>query len=183
MIRLVPVPVPEALLAHAARATFAPGGGGVPMTWLKAPWDAHAAAVIGPQVAHYAATVLGGARAHRDGEWALNRYRAGDAMPEHIDQYEGRVEPDTIDRTVSASWVLTAASCGGLLTLQDPERRAATRVELAPAAGTLILWPGDWWHGVTPVEAGERLSVVGWWADGSGRRFHSTHPNQGDSHD
>lgn len=101
-----------------------------------------------------------------------NVYWTGHSCPDHVDQYSRRNTGSTMNRTVSASLIVECAGRGGEMVMQDPDRRRDA-VVVNPDAGTLILFPADWWHQVRPVRSGIRRSLVRWWAQSSGGTFSS----------
>lgn len=95
----------------------------------------------------------------------LTKYIVGQSMDEHVDQYV-RGANWTLNRTVSATFVVEQADEGGALVIQDRERLLPAR-KYNPPAGTLLLWPADWWRFVTRVKRGRRRSLVCWWNNGT----------------
>lgn len=106
------------------------------------------------------------------------RYVAGDYFVPHQDGNTPLIHDHTRFRKVSAVLLLSEQSeepragtyGGGSLVLHAPYTEADGRVELAPAPGTLVAFPAETTHEVTPVEHGERLSIVAWFRseDGGG---------------
>ena len=136
--------------------------------WLPTVPDAWSA--IDAAAADYA----GEMRAQADKPTAILHaaYWGGMACPDHIDQYFGRPGTrDTGDRTVSVSYIVERAARGGEMVLRDHAR--SVRHEVNPPAGSVILFPADWWHEVLPVHGGIRRSLVRWYAQSNGRRFTS----------
>ena len=145
--------------------------------WLPAePWARELAERMTEEARRYAAEVLG-ASAVPSGGLVCNSYGPGDSCQAHIDQYTRATHtgPETLHRTASASLLLRKAEQGGAMMFQDFARRRPPET-VDPGAGKLILFPADWWHKVLPIAAGERRSVVGWWASESGQPFRSEAP-------
>ena len=122
--------------------------------------------------AEYAADILN-AVADEPTAILCTRYEPGMSCEDHIDQYFGRRDtPDTGHRTASVSVIIDAADVGGEMVFQDYERRSPPIVTGVPP-GHAVFFPADWWHLIRPIEAGVRRSIIQWWADSSGGRFHS----------
>lgn len=143
--------------------------------WLpSAPWAVTLGERMTEAAGRYAAEVLGTTAVSKS-HLLYNRYRPGESCQVHIDQYTRRTHPgpETLHRTVSASLIVERAARGGNMVFQDYDRAGPLR-DLNPEAGHLILFPADWWHKVMPVAEGVRRSIVGWWANETGRPFRST---------
>jgi SM-20-related protein len=96
------------------------------------------------------------------------RYTTGGRYRRHRDS-DPRPGSGTEHRKVSVIvWLSTASSDdvrgefgGGTLRLYQPG--ASDAHEFGPVAGTLVAFPSDWSHEVTPVTWGTRDVVVDWW--------------------
>jgi SM-20-related protein len=87
------------------------------------------------------------------------RYGPGDYFVAHQDGNTPLIHDDSRFRKVSVVLFLSDPATefeGGLLRLHGIR-------DLAPAPGTLVAFPAETTHEVTPVTAGERLSVVSWY--------------------
>ena len=96
------------------------------------------------------------------------RYVTGGFYRRHRDR-DPRPGSGTEDRRVSLIvWLNSAATAtsagdfaGGTLRLLGPGLDDAR--EFVPVAGTLVAFPSEWPHEVTPVTRGTRDVVVDWW--------------------
>ncbi len=96
------------------------------------------------------------------------RYTEGGYYLRHRDR-DPQPESGTEDRRVSVIvWLNSAASGaavgdfeGGTLRLFEPGKGEA--LEIIPVTGTLVAFPSEWPHEVTPVTRGTRDVVVDWW--------------------
>ena len=88
------------------------------------------------------------------------RYAPGDYFVAHQDGNTPMVPDHTLHRRVSAVLFVSDPGDydGGALVLHGDER-----VALSPPAGTLVAFPAETTHEVTPLERGERLTVVAWY--------------------
>ena len=85
------------------------------------------------------------------------RYRQGGFYKRHIDCGDVPGWPDAARRRIAVVVFLNASFTGGSLRLfSDPP------VDIHPAAGSLIAFPADLPHEVTPVERGVRDTMVDW---------------------
>ena len=100
----------------------------------------------------------------------LLRYGRGDFFVAHQDSGHGPEHPDLIQRrAVSTVLFLNDQSLsagphvfgGGTLTLLDP--RQAVRMPVRPQTGQLVAFPSHTFHQVTPVQHGERFTIVTWY--------------------
>jgi predicted 2-oxoglutarate/Fe(II)-dependent dioxygenase YbiX len=100
------------------------------------------------------------------------RYGPGDYFVPHQDGNTPLIHDSTRFRKVSAVIFLSEQSpegdapgtyVGGSLVLHAPYTVSDERVPFAPAPGTLVAFPAETTHEVTPITAGERLSVVAWY--------------------
>ena len=99
------------------------------------------------------------------------RYRTGDYFVAHQDGNTPLIHDDTRFRQVTVVIFMSEQSDdghaatyrGGSLVLHGGRDDPDGRVPLAPAPGTLVAFPAETTHEVTPVLAGERLSVVAWY--------------------
>lgn len=108
-------------------------------------------------------------------------YRKGDFFHRHTDRSEGDDAPPLLrSRRVAAVIFLNGegdpatseAFRGGELTfygLFEPAAAETLGVPLAAEEGLLVTFPADVMHEVRPVEAGERYTIVTWFADESAR--------------
>jgi SM-20-related protein len=104
------------------------------------------------------------------------RYGPGDYFVPHQDGNTPVIHDDTRFRKVSAVIFLSEQAedetpgtyGGGALVLHAPYTESDERVPFAPAPGTLVAFPAETTHEVTPITHGERLSIVAWYraADG-----------------
>lgn len=105
------------------------------------------------------------------------RYGPGDYFVAHQDGNTPLIHDDTRFRKVSAVIFLSEQSedadaapgtySGGSLVLHAPYTESDERVPLAPPPGTLVAFPAETTHEVTPITAGERLSIVAWYRGGT----------------
>ena len=88
------------------------------------------------------------------------RYRAGDYFVPHQDGNTPVLHDHTRFRKVSAVIFLSdpAGHEGGSLVLHG-----AAPVTVTPTPGTLVAFPAETTHEVTPLTAGERFSAVAWY--------------------
>jgi SM-20-related protein len=99
------------------------------------------------------------------------RYGSGDYFVAHQDGNTPLIRDESRFRKVSVVIFLSeqsehptpAAYCGGSLVLHGPFPRSDVRKSLAPAPGTLVAFPSETTHEVTPITHGERLSIVSWY--------------------
>jgi SM-20-related protein len=91
-------------------------------------------------------------------------YRVGDFFVAHQDGNTGLLRLDQENRRVSVVIFLSSsdAHCGGELVFHDyrEQRRFAFSME---KAGTLIAFPSETTHEVTPLISGERFSIACWY--------------------
>ncbi|MEK9777298.1 MAG: 2OG-Fe(II) oxygenase [Quisquiliibacterium sp.] len=91
----------------------------------------------------------------------VNRFDASSKLGRHRDVFQ---VPDQYGRTMLAdlaySLVLSDSNSyqGGDFELGDSD----SVVRIRPNAGALIAYSGNTMHSVAPIEAGKRISVVGW---------------------
>ena len=97
-------------------------------------------------------------------------YRQGDHFVAHQDGNTPLVHDDTRFRKVSVVIFLNdqaepteAGYEGGSLVLHGKYPDYDVRKDLAGVAGTLVAFPSETTHEVTPVEAGERFTIVSWY--------------------
>ncbi|MEA2473901.1 MAG: SM-20-related protein [Thermoleophilaceae bacterium] len=98
------------------------------------------------------------------------RYVPGDYFVAHQDGNTPLVHDHTRFRKVSVVVFLSEQSAdpapatysGGSLVLHGPFGEDL-QVPLAPAPGTLVAFPSETTHEVTPITRGERLSIVSWY--------------------
>lgn len=92
------------------------------------------------------------------------RYRPGDYFVPHQDGNTPLVHDDTRFREVSAVIFLSdpAEYEGGALVLHGDES-----VTVAARSGSLVAFPAETTHEVTPLTGGERFSVVSWYRRGA----------------
>ena len=106
------------------------------------------------------------------------RYERGDRFAAHQDSSSDPAESDSpARRRVSAVLLLGSDASpaaeghrGGVLTFFDTSATATwqtCRVPVDAPAGSVIAFPSDLVHEVTPVRSGTRLSVVTWFHTGS----------------
>lgn len=102
------------------------------------------------------------------------RYVEGDYFVAHQDGNTPLIRDATRARKVSAVIFLSEQSggepgpdtySGGSLVLHAPYMESDERVPFAPAPGTLVAFPAETTHEVTPITSGERLSVVAWYLE------------------
>jgi predicted 2-oxoglutarate/Fe(II)-dependent dioxygenase YbiX len=99
------------------------------------------------------------------------RYGPGDYFVAHQDGNTPLVHDESRFRKVSVVIFLSDRAeepapetfCGGSLVLHPPFGQPDPPVELAPAPGTLVAFPSETTHEVTPITHGERLSIVSWY--------------------
>jgi predicted 2-oxoglutarate/Fe(II)-dependent dioxygenase YbiX len=104
------------------------------------------------------------------------RYGPGDYFVAHQDGNTPLVHDRSRFRRVSVVIFLSEQSeeprpdtfCGGSLVLHGPYSEPARQVPLAPAPGTLVAFPSEMTHEVTPITHGERLSIVSWYRSEAG---------------
>jgi SM-20-related protein len=104
-------------------------------------------------------------------------YQPGDYFVPHQDGNTPLVHDESRFRKVSVVILLSAQSerpthdryCGGSLVLHGPYSEPSDPMPLAPAPGTLVAFPSETTHEVTPITHGERLSVVSWYRSESER--------------
>lgn len=108
------------------------------------------------------------------------RYVEGDYFVAHQDGNTPLIHDRTRFRKVSAVIFLSEQSdadepppgaySGGSLVLHAPYMESDERVPFAPPPGTLVAFPAETTHEVTPITGGERLSIVAWYrgADAAG---------------
>jgi SM-20-related protein len=104
------------------------------------------------------------------------RYGPGDYFVAHQDGNTPVIRDDSRFRKVSVVILLSEQSehprpdafCGGSLVLHEPFPSGVRRA-LSPAPGTLVAFPSETTHEVTPITHGERLSVVSWYRGGEPR--------------
>lgn len=97
------------------------------------------------------------------------RYREGDFFVAHQDGNTPLVQDGTLFRRVSVVLFLNRQSAepqpasysGGSFIVHT----RTERIELTPAPGTLIAFPSETTHEVTPVTRGQRYTAVGWFRD------------------
>jgi SM-20-related protein len=87
-------------------------------------------------------------------------YRPGDFFIKHMD----RDRDGGNERKVSLIAFLNSEFTGGELTFLGGVEGRSLRVTVPPTAGLLLLFRSDWIHQVEPVTAGERYSLVSWFA-------------------
>jgi SM-20-related protein len=90
------------------------------------------------------------------------RYGPGDFFVAHQDGNTPLIRDDTRFRKVSVVLFLSEPSDydAGDLILYSADRRE--RLIVRPAAGTLVAFPSEMTHEVTPIAAGERFTVASW---------------------
>jgi SM-20-related protein len=99
------------------------------------------------------------------------RYGPGDYFVAHQDGNTPLIHDESRFRKVSAVIFLSEQSdhpspdtfCGGSLVLHGPFSEPDLQIALAPAPGTLVAFPSETTHEVTPITHGERLSIVSWY--------------------
>ena len=99
------------------------------------------------------------------------RYGPGDYFVAHQDGNTPLIRDESRFRKISVVIFLSEQSehprpgafCGGSLVLHEPFPRSDVQISLAPAPGTLVAFPSETTHEVTPITHGERLSVVSWY--------------------
>lgn len=86
----------------------------------------------------------------------INRYRQGEFYGMHMDD----ALMAGIRTDISFTLGLTSLQdyAGGALTIDDSSGQRSWRLD----AGDLLIYPSHYLHQVEPVEAGERLAMVGW---------------------
>lgn len=102
------------------------------------------------------------------------RYGPGDHFVAHQDGNTPLIRDASRFRKVSVVVFLSEQSehpranafGGGSLVLHGPFSEPDVRIPLAPAPGTLVAFPAETTHEVTPVTHGERLSIVSWYRGG-----------------
>ena len=107
---------------------------------------------------------------------SLLRYEVGDFYGPHVDQANVPSWPEAAEREVTVVLFLDSsrdrdpagAFSGGLLRLL-PDSPGARPLEIVARRGTLIAFPSDTGHEVTPVTEGRRDVVVDWFRSGSHR--------------
>jgi SM-20-related protein len=92
------------------------------------------------------------------------RYREGDCFVAHQDGNTPMIRDSTIERKVSVVIFLNEPSDyeGGALLLHGKYPNWTDRRAAASDAGTLVAFPSETTHEVTPVTRGERWTVVSW---------------------
>jgi len=99
------------------------------------------------------------------------RYEPGDYFVPHQDGNTPLIHDESRFRKVSVVILLSEQSdqptpetyCGGSLVLHGPYGQPDERIALAPPPGTLVAFPSETTHEVTPITHGERLSIVSWY--------------------
>jgi SM-20-related protein len=99
------------------------------------------------------------------------RYGPGDYFVAHQDGNTPLIRDQSLFRKISVVIFLSEQSehprpdafCGGSLVLHGPFSGPDVRIPLAPAPGTLVAFPSETTHEVTPITHGERLSIVSWY--------------------
>jgi PKHD-type hydroxylase len=100
---------------------------------------------------------------------SLLRYEPGGFYRPHIDRADVPSWPEAADRDVTVVLFLGTSQDreadgefeGGLLRI-FPDSRGAVPVEIAATRGTLVAFPSDMVHEVTPVTSGRRDTIVDW---------------------
>jgi SM-20-related protein len=97
-------------------------------------------------------------------------YRQGDHFVAHQDGNTPLIHDDTRFRKVSVVIFLNAQTetenagfRGGSLVLQGSYPNYSARHTIPPVAGSLAAFRSEVTHEVTPIEAGERFTVVSWY--------------------
>lgn len=98
------------------------------------------------------------------------RYDVGDFFVAHQDGNTPLVHDDSRFRRISAVIFLSRQAempapdtyGGGWLVLHGPYSGPEIRLPLAPAPGTLVAFPAETTHEVTPVTHGERFTIATW---------------------
>lgn len=99
------------------------------------------------------------------------RYGSGDYFVAHQDGNTPLIRDHTRFRRISVVILLSEQSehpgpdayGGGSLVLHGPFPGPEVRIPLAPAPATLVAFPSETTHEVTPITHGERLSIVSWY--------------------
>jgi len=92
------------------------------------------------------------------------RYRIGDFFVAHQDGNTGMLRLDSENRRVSVVIFLSASDdhCGGELVFHD--YRSQKRLAFSGyKPGTLVAFPSETTHEVTPIISGERFSIACWY--------------------
>jgi SM-20-related protein len=98
------------------------------------------------------------------------RYEAGDFFVPHQDGNTPLIHDESRFRRISVVIFLSRHSDepspdtygGGSLILHGPFSGPGLRVPLAPPPGTLVAFPAETTHEVTPVTHGERFTIATW---------------------
>ena len=98
------------------------------------------------------------------------KYVAGDYFVAHQDGNTPLIRDKARFRRVSIVIYVNADYSGGALTLHEPYPNSDVRTAIEPVPGTLIAFRSETTHEVTPVESGERYTVVSWYAEPERRR-------------
>lgn len=93
------------------------------------------------------------------------RYRVGDFFVAHQDGNTGMLRLDQENRRISVVILLTPSDAytGGDLVLHDYRNKVSRRPFSKKGVGTLVAFPSETTHEVTPVTSGERLSIACWY--------------------
>ncbi|HXG59601.1 MAG TPA: 2OG-Fe(II) oxygenase [Thermoanaerobaculia bacterium] len=93
------------------------------------------------------------------------RYRTGDFFVAHQDGNTPLIHDDSRFRRVSVVVPLSAPGTygGGALLIHGTYPDCNLRQEVRVPPGTLVAFPSETTHEVTPVTHGERLTVVSWY--------------------
>jgi SM-20-related protein len=93
------------------------------------------------------------------------RYHAGDYFVAHQDGNTPLIRDDSRDRRVSAIVFLSdpAAYEGGALVFHGDYRAPLLRETMPNARGSLLAFPPEQTHEVTPLIAGERYTIATWY--------------------
>jgi len=91
-------------------------------------------------------------------------YRTGDFFVRHTDRDRAGLKARTISIIVFLSEPGPATYLGGDLKFTGYFNDRETHLTLRPSEGLLIAFPSHIPHEVTPVESGERFTIVSWFA-------------------
>jgi predicted 2-oxoglutarate/Fe(II)-dependent dioxygenase YbiX len=96
------------------------------------------------------------------------RYVEGDYFVAHQDGNTPLIHDETRFRKVSIVLFVSGPSEyeGGSLVLHPPMAGPGEPRTVEPAGGRLVAYPAETTHEVTPIVAGERLTIVSWYRSG-----------------
>jgi SM-20-related protein len=91
------------------------------------------------------------------------KYGPGDFFVAHQDGNTPLIRDKARFRRVSVVIYVNADYSGGSLLLHEPYPNFDVRTAIEPAPGTMVAFRSETTHEVTPVESGERYTIVSWY--------------------